>query len=99
MGNSRKAMWSSEEARKRSHNSPSSTSRLLVGASHCLNPAGYFKGVQKVQSAGAGLLGCRAGQRRAENRFGTMEEENQEWLASFPSSILHFNTQVLALKR
>lgn len=48
------------------------TSFLLAGVFHCLNPELGFKVAQKMQSAGVGLLGHRAGQKGAENGFGKM---------------------------
>lgn len=68
---------SREGTGKKSHNAPSPTSLLLAGASHCLNPEVWSEGAQKVQSAGLSLLGHRAGQKRAENGSGNMEEEEE----------------------
>lgn len=42
--------------------------------------------------------GAQSWQRKAENRSGNMEEEDQGWIASPLLSVLHSDTHVLVLK-
>lgn len=84
-------------SRKKSHNSPSSNS-LLAGVSHYLNPAGWFKGVQKVQSVGLASWDAELGREGLRIDLGAWKRRIEN--SNLPLlSILHFDTQVLVLKR